>query len=250
MFVLKKLLAPFLLPPGVFSVAMLIIGGVFIKKKNRTGLIFVLLGATLWLLSIKPMADRLMAGLESGFNIPARVNGDVIVLLGGGVIDSVADISGAGTPTGNMLARIVNAVRLHHRLKAPIIVTGGRVYADRPAEANIVKRILVDLGVPKTAVILEDKARDTHENALFAKALILQRRFSHPILVTSAYHMRRSMLSFEQIGLNPQPFPAGILTSPDRIYGWHDYLPTAGSLKATSTALHEYIGLLYYRLAY
>ena len=85
----------------------------------------------------------------------------MIILLGGGIIDKVPDLSGFGIPSDDMLGRIVTAVRLQKKLHVPIIVSGGKVYKRGSAEAHIVKRFLVDLGVAESRIIVEDKSRNT-----------------------------------------------------------------------------------------
>ena len=61
------------------------------------------------------------------------------------------------------------------------------------------KRFLTDLGVPDPMIIVEDKSRDTIENARYARQICERRGFVRPILVTSAYHLKRSVLSFSKV---------------------------------------------------
>lgn len=88
------------------------------------------------------------------------------------------------------------------------------------------------------------------ESARFIKIICEERGFKGPLLITSAYHMRRAMFSFRKAGLNVTPFPSGFETWPGKIYVWVDYLPSADSLEKTTAAFHEYIGLFFYRIAY
>ena len=239
MFALKKIVTPFLLPPGVFIVFLLGCSVYFYWKKQRLAtLLFAGLGALVWLCSILPVPSALIHGLEVDYQIPKTVNGDVIILLGGGIYGNVSDMTGTGAPADLMITRIVTAVRLYNELDLPIIITGGKVYAHLPDEASIVKRFLIDLGVSDNHIIVEDRARDTFENARFTKRVCSQYNFSQPILLTSAYHLKRALIA------------AGFKTSRDQTFGWNDYLPGASSLKLFSIAAHEYIGILYYKLAY
>jgi uncharacterized SAM-binding protein YcdF (DUF218 family) len=174
----------------------------------------------------------------------------VIIMLGGGINAYAPDLTGTGTPGRSTLERMVTAARLHRLVKAPIIISGGSVHGDNPSVARLTRRFLVDLGIPDDQIILEDQSRDTYENALFSKQLCMKSGFSEPLLVTSAYHMQRSMLSFERVGLKVTPFPCGQTTWPGQPRYWYSFLPSSGALAATSAALHEWIGLLFYRLAY
>ncbi|MBW2645992.1 MAG: hypothetical protein JRE23_07430 [Deltaproteobacteria bacterium] len=136
MFMLKKILTPFLLPPGIFIVSLILAGVWFLYKKNwKAGIVNLIIACSAWLLSISPVSDAMLMGLESEFSIPENPKGDVIVLLGGGIDDKAPDISGLGSPTDTMLSRIVTAVRLQQRLTIPIIVTGGKFAGHENSEA-------------------------------------------------------------------------------------------------------------------
>jgi uncharacterized SAM-binding protein YcdF (DUF218 family) len=189
-------------------------------------------------------------GLENDLHIPANTSGDVIILLGGGVYDKAPDLSGIGAPSEEMLGRVVTAVRLQKRMNVAVIISGGAVFQGRQAEAPIVKRFLIDLGVPANKVIIEDKSRDTIENAKYTKEICERYNFKKPLVVTSAYHMRRAVISFEKAGMKVTPFPAYFKTWKNKKYGWEDYLPDASDIKKSYMALHEYLGILLYKFAY
>jgi uncharacterized SAM-binding protein YcdF (DUF218 family) len=112
------------------------------------------------------------------------------------------------------------------------------------------KRFLIDLGVPEDKIIVDDRSRDTIESGRFSKILCDERGFKKPLLVTSAYHMKRAMFSFRKAGLAVVPLPAGFETWPGKVYGWVDYLPSANALEKTAAAIHEYLGLFFYTIAY
>ncbi|MEW6213735.1 MAG: YdcF family protein [Nitrospirota bacterium] len=192
----------------------------------------------------------MLRGLESDFNIPQNPEGDVIILLGGGVYDRAPDLSGIGAPSGDMLERFATAIRLQKRLNIPIIVSGGSAFKNKKPEAPIVKRFLIDLGVPANKVIVEDKSRDTIENAKYTVKICKKSGYKKPLLVTSANHMKRSLLSFEKAGVKVMPFPAGFRTWQNKKYEWKDYLPNAGALRDSYIAMNEYLGSLFYRFAY
>lgn len=204
----------------------------------------------MWAFSTLPVADAMLNGLESDFRIPENPRGDVIILLGGGVYDNAPDLSGRGVPSEDMLGRIVTAVRLQKRLNIPVIISGGAVFNGKKAESPIVKRFLTDLGVPDKKVIIDDKSRDTIENARYTGEICEKLGYKKPILVTSAYHMRRSVMSFKKVNMDVLPFPANFKTWKIKKYGWEDYLPKAHAFKNVSTALHEHIGFIFYKIAY
>lgn len=249
MFILKKCLSAALLPPGMF-IMILVIAAWWLRRQRRSlaACNCLLLALLIWLLSTYMTANALSSRLEHGLTIPARPRGDVIVLLGGGVNDRVPDLTGSGAPSEGMMPRMVTAIRLQRQLDVPILVSGGTVYAGRSAEAPVVRRFLLDLGVPPQKILIEDKSRDTVENARFSRAILQQHRFRQPLLVTSAFHMRRSQEAFRREGIATTPIPANFITAPGRTTIWADLLPEAGALHTSATALREYLGLLFYRL--
>jgi uncharacterized SAM-binding protein YcdF (DUF218 family) len=248
-FLVKKIVEPFLLPPGLFILLLLFFGIKFFSKKNwKAGMFNIIIALIMWGMSIMPFSDPLLMRLESGFEIPKDPKGDVIILLGGGINPESPDISGIGVPLEGMLDRIVTAVRLQKRLNIPVIVSGGKMFSRKTSEASIVKRFLIDLGVPSDKIITEEKSRDTIENARYSQEICIKAGFLHPILVTSAYHMRRAVMSFEKTGMNVLPFPSGFQTSPEKKYYWFDYLPT--DFDVVRKTMKEYLGLLFYKYAY
>ena len=247
MFIFKKALVPFLLPPGIFILLLILSGAWFLKKKSfKAGVLNLALGCSMWLVTISPVSNTMLRGLESGFNLTKTLQGDVIILLGGGVYDKVPDLSGMGVPTEDAMSRVVSAVRLQKRLNVPVIASGGKVFEHIAPEAVIVKRMMVDLGVPADRIIVENNSRDTIENAKFSKKICEEKGFKKPILLTSAYHLKRAEMCFRKAGQKPIPFPAGFRSWAPRRYIWLDYLP--GSFKDARLAIKEYLGLIYTRL--
>lgn len=250
LFTIKKLVAPFLLPPGIFILVLTASGLAGLARRHRfVGAVTLLAAMGLYALSIGPVAQMLIRGLEKEFAVPARPRGDVIVLLGGGTVQHVPDLSGTGVPTPLMMGRIVTTVRLYRQTRLPIIVSGGRFAESDLSEAQLAKRIMIDLGVPEDAIIKEEKARDTAENARFSADICLRNGFSRPIVLTSAYHLKRALIAFSAVGMPATPFPAYFLGPVNGSIKWNDLLPRASSLNLSANALHEYLGIWYYRLS-
>ncbi len=239
MFFFKKAVEHFLVPPGIFVLILMVSGLFFLRKSLRMGLLNIGVGLLIWLLSIGPVTNRLMNGLQAGLKVPSNPKGDVIILLGGGASGNV--------PTDDTFARIAASATLYRQLHVPIIVSGGSVYAWKKPEAQIDARVLAGLGVPEKDMILEGKSRDTLENAEYVKAICEARHFTAPLLVTSTYHMRRSLQCFWHEKMRVTAFPAD-LDAAKPVYGWVDYLP--GNLRTTSACLHEYLGILYENMVF
>jgi uncharacterized SAM-binding protein YcdF (DUF218 family) len=189
-----------------------------------------------------------------------------VVVLGGGVVwNTPAELllrdiddgsawaagdSAAGFAPSSLSAeaesRLVHGVRIARRLERRLIVTGGRVLSASvvPPEALVAGRLAQDLGLPSAMVLLESESRTTAENARRTSERF---DFTTVVLVTSAYHMPRSVLAFERAGLKvlPAPAPFHADTRPLRPL---DVLPRSSTLHSVSRVLREVVGMLWYRL--
>lgn len=239
-----------MLPPGIFILLLSFCGIWFLSRKRwKEGVAICVIAISVWLISTIFFADVLFRELEGSYTIPKSPHGDVILLLGGGLYDGAPDFSGIGAPGEEMMARIVTAVRLQKLLGIPVIVSGGTVFESQVnTEAAVVRRFLEDLGVPHEKIIEESKSRDTFENAEYTVKICSKFGYKRPVLVTSAFHMMRSVASFQNAGMKVLPFPANFRTWRNKIYGWQDFLPIG--FEGSSTALREYLGLLFYKFAY
>ena len=245
-----------MLPPGLFVLA-LVVACVLMAKSISSGsrmrIAFVLTVFTalcIYLGSISPVTDMLIRPLENRYeplNLIDAKDADAIVVLGGGIVVNSPEYEGDGSLRPDALKRAVYAAQLFQQLKLPLIVSGGRpLRGNGEAEAVVAARTLVSLGVPSSYVVKEEASRNTWENAqLIAKDY----GFRQVVLVTSAYHMRRSIKAFRDNGMEPIPAPTDY--KPNRIpYGLIDFFPNAGSLGVLYRALHEYIGMMFYAVRY
>jgi uncharacterized SAM-binding protein YcdF (DUF218 family) len=256
--VIKQYVTPFLVPPGLFVAALLALALLSLRARRRgrsaaagpgAGA-FLLLALLLYALSVPPVSDRLMAPLEARAGDPSPpFRGDAIVVLGGGVYGGAADLSGTGAPTEEACARLLSAARLQRLTGLPVVASGGSSFPGKPPEAPVMKRFLEGLGVPPEVVTAEGTSRDTRENGERTAGILRAGGRSSPLLVTSAYHMPRSLLLLRHAGLSPSPVPCAFRTWPGKRRGPEDWLPSASALRDSAAALREYLGLLYYRLA-
>ena len=144
--------------------------------------------------------------------------------------------------------RIVHALDLYRQgIIAKIVITGGsgKLLTEGKKESHVLRDFAVQNGIPKEDIIIEDQARNTHENALFAFSLIANSDESI-ILLTSAFHMPRAKRSFEKAGLSVVPFPTDhygqeISFTPDQIV-----IPSLYGLEIWTILAKEWIGLLAY----
>ncbi|WP_379151617.1 YdcF family protein [Paenibacillus sp. sgz5001063] len=243
-----KFLYSFILPPGLF--VLLLLGmTIWLWRSNRRPAL-VLLGITFLLyLTMTPLiGDLLMGGLERQYNQPERIQGDVIVVLGGGATSGTPDIDGDGNMFGSAANRLLTAARLYRKTGLPVLFSGGQVFADSGNEADIAKRQLIGLGVPEGDILTENQSLNTEQNAANTALLMKSNGLSHPILVTSAFHMPRAMIHFKNSGLLPQAYPSDYTVSQEERLYLAKFSPSPGAMNNTGTSLKEYLGYLAARI--
>ena len=194
--------------------------------------------------------------LEQQHLPPERVTkADCLVVLSGGTLPQVPprptiEIDDAGD-------RVLYGAYLYRQGCAPhIICTGGvgRGSGALHPAADDMRGLLEMLGVPNEAVIEETKARNTHEHATNLLPFLQERSFKRVLLVTSAMHMPRSLGVFRRLcpGIEFIAAPTDFRAT-DRIPApWYheltDLIPTSYNLVRFSQAMHEYVGIAYYRM--
>lgn len=249
MYQLKLVIKHFMAPPGFIILFLIVLGlwSLWDRRWRHASVLFII-SILSWLFSIAPVSDVMLKPLESNFSIPQNPKGDVIILLGGAVNGQMPDLSGTGAPSQQMLFRLFSAVRLQKRSHLPLIISGRGNNRNHDSAKSVLLRICSDLGGQLDQIIIEDKSRDTFENAIYASQICKKYGFKKPILVTSAYHLKRGSWCFEKVGLQVIPYPAGFETWEGKQYYWSSYLP--GDFRKSTLALREHLGLAVYHLLY
>jgi uncharacterized SAM-binding protein YcdF (DUF218 family) len=249
MIFLSKVFTYLILPPGCF-IFILFLVFIFIPKKKK---IFPLLSLLiLYLLSIQPFSDLLLKPLENAYPpLSSEFKKDwpqAVVILGGGIIQASPE-AGAGKDalTSDAMKRVVYAYSLRDTFKVPFIFSGGKTfeYGQEP-EAFTASRLFVSLGLPFERLVLESRSRNTWENA---KETAIY-GFEKIVLITSAYHVKRSVYCFNRQGISVIAAPTDYKCDRGRKYNFFSFMPTITSLNNSYLALHEYIGLLIYKVIY
>jgi uncharacterized SAM-binding protein YcdF (DUF218 family) len=206
------------------------------------------LAAVCWAGATRVVSKAVLRPLELAYSVPEKVEGDVIVLLCGGAGDVPIDISAAAALYPATMQRTYAVARLQKKTGLPVIVSGGAPFSDTP-ESVAAARYLAELGIPKGKIITEEASRDTFENAAYTLKICKEKGYKRIILVTSAYHMPRSIYLFKKAGFESiLPYPYGHLAPAARRRHLRDFLP--GDSGDLSRALNEYSGLAYYHLYY
>ncbi len=252
---LSKILTPLLQPLG-FSLLCLLPGIILCvlcrAAKARLGGALIILGlVVLYLSSVRPVAMWLMQSLESDY-LPIAVaelpESSAIVVLGGGILNPNEPRTEIEFNDGG--DRLHFAAKLYKAGKAPkVVVSGGNVFVEPGTLSNgeYSRQLLVEWGVDSAAIEVEGNSRSTYENARNTAALLGSD--SGPVLlVTSAFHMRRSKALFEAMGFDVIAASTDIQFTHSSEPGYLHWLPDAYFLYASSRAIKEYIGYTAYRL--
>ena len=230
------------------------------------GLVGIILGATrlasfgrklaifsLVLLAIcgfSPLGDLLLDPLESRFPPwdAARGAPDGIIVLGGSIEADISAAHGTAVVRGAPDRIIAGAALALRYPNARVIFSGGspNLVSNDAREADYAGAIFESLGIAKSRLIMERRSRNTFENAEFSKALVAPKEGERWLLITSAYHMPRSVGLFRKAGFAVEPYPVDW-----RVGGRDDLFAFTNNavegLGRTDLAIREWLGLIAYR---
>jgi uncharacterized SAM-binding protein YcdF (DUF218 family) len=240
--------------PSNFIILVGIVGALLLGTRRFARAGWWLAVGSLVLLAVfglSPAGNALIVPLEGRFPPWDDRRGPPhgIVVLGGALSPDVSHARNT-VALNEAAERLTAVVELAKRYpEARIIFSGGSgalVYDDRP-EAEFALRLLETLGVPPGRVIPESKSRNTVENAQFSRDIAQPKPGERWLLVTSAYHLPRSVGVFRKAGFPVEAYPVDWRTR-----GAVDALrpfPTLGDgLRRTDTAVREWVGLVAYWL--
>jgi len=272
MFALSKIATYILLPPGLFVILLAAAFILAYRKKRKPVLVLVGLTALLmYALSARVVSDLLIIPLENRYQPLSLSAGGVgaagkglaagdlaagdfaqapVVVLGGGSVDRSPEEGMRASLCPEPEKRLVYGLKVARALKRPLIFSGGRVWQGKEieSEADAARAFIARYDAASgsgVAASYDDLSRTTRENARFAARLSGARSV---ILVTSAYHMPRAVLSLQKEGLRVLPAPTDYKANRSP-YTIADFLPTSAAFEDSYKALHEYLGLIGYSIA-
>jgi uncharacterized SAM-binding protein YcdF (DUF218 family) len=162
-------------------------------------------------------------------------------VLGGGN-GYTPDMAAVHQLSKSALGRVIEGARIVRAVPEAKLIVSGPSDGKRTAHAVMLARAAMSLGVPERSVVLIDQAFDTEDEA----NLIAREIGSAPFaLVTSAWHMPRSVALFRGRGLNPLPCPADFVTHADDSFSFTQLLVSDGALSCSTWAIRERIGYLW-----
>ena len=237
-----NLLAAFLLPP----LSLVILGslGWWLSKRFRlTGITIIITSIVLLLALSTGAGSRLLVAPLENRSLPVpnpkMVDAKAIVILGGGRSFAAPEDANRDQPSTQTLARLRHGARLHRLTGLPILVSGGAPDRGGESEAVVMARALrEDSQIPVRWI--EDTSENTAQNAAHAATMLREAGIVRVLLVTDA------MQIFSKTGLTV--IPAATDFRSRKPLSAADFIPSAGSLQSSHYALHEWIGMLWYRL--
>jgi len=199
-------------------------------------------------LSTPLVAFWLLDGLQTSPPLdPAaeQIDADVIVVLAGDV-DCDPPEYGPDQPGALSQVRCRYGAALSRRTGLPLVITGGVLRPDRRPVSHVL-RDYVELELGVAVAETDDTATTTRGNARGVARVMAEQGYARAAVVTHAWHMPRSLQAFKQEGVSVLPAPTGAASAPSRLL--EGLIPRGRTMRDSSWALHEYAGMIWYRLS-
>lgn len=248
-FILSKILYALVAPSSLIVLSFLWYAFTRNKKAFIAGFIFLLVFTN----------PFISISLLRKWEYPAREiskneHYDAIIILGGFVSEvPVGNHKRTVYADGN--DRMIQAIRLYKDNVAPrIIYTAGTdsIFNVHAPEALLSRDFMLQCGIPDTSLWLEYRSVNTYENAIFTRRLIEEKwgqswNQKKYLLVTSAFHMRRSLAIFRKAGFNVTDYSTGFRALGDNASLFNLFLPSYGALTNWTYLMKEWIGMVVYK---
>lgn len=254
-FYLSKIVWWFAAPSNVL-VSLIFLGSLllFTRWRGKGRAMVLMSGLGLAVMGFSPLGIWLARPLENRFPMQGQeMVAPTGILVLGGSIDQVTTAARGGQVTlAAAPSRITEAVALAHRYpQARLVFTGGSnalLRADALGEAEAAAKLFVELGIARERITIENQSRNTYENAILTKGLVQPKPGERWLLVTSAWHMPRSIGIFRRAGFPVVPYPTDFETRNTERELWRPILPASRGLDLVDKMAREWLGLLAYRV--
>ena len=250
-FVLSKITPVLLLPSNVLLLLGLIGLLLMLTRFRRAGQRMLIASFVLIVvIGLSPVGSLLIYTLEQRFP-PWHATGrtpDGVVVLGGAISPRLSRAYGITQLNGSAERVVVIPTMARAYPNARIVYSGGdaSLLANEGREASFLSPLLESFGIPRGRVVIEERARNTYENAVFTKQMMQPKPGELWLLVTSAAHMPRAIGCFRRAGFPVEAYPVDwSMAPPAPVWPSRSIL---GGLRALDSAFHEWTGLLAYWL--
>lgn len=241
-FDLKKILTGLVLPP--VSLLLLIgCGLLLMRRRPRLAQVLAWTGLGLLTLCSLPVTSQLLMSLirvPSGLSSERAAGAQAIVVLAGG--RQVAAEYGGETISALTLERVRYGAKLARERQLPLLVSGGTVYRGVP------ESVLMDQALRESFALqarwIEQRSRDTHQNAQYSAAILANAGIQTVLLVTHDIHERRSLAEFEAAGIRAVCAPVTMVAPPREGTKLFEQIPGSNAFRLNVLLLHEILGNL------
>ena len=241
-FVLSKIIWALISP--LTLITLICAAGLILRKRR-----IVTAGVCLFLFfGVLPIGPNLIVYLESRYAVPEPMPKSLagIIVLGGAVDAERSGQTGqlSTSDYGERLTEMMRLSRIYP--KTDIIYSGGEgsLLQTSPKESTEVQKYLKNMGIPDKRFMFEDRSRNTYENMLFSTELAHPQAGDKWLLITSAFHLPRSVAVFEKGGWDVVPYPAGYLENGQ--YFLIRDLDVLGNFYKLQVAMKEIVGIIAY----
>lgn len=247
LFYLYKIAGSLVVPPGLLCALLFIVALLVMVKRTKkaAGYLLIVIAVALWFVSTDTGANIITGSVEKmcGRELPSGSAPVTVLLLGGG---NLYDDSGASVRPGPYaLEDLFTALELLRERGGTLVVSGGDVFGgQKKSEADIFEETARKAGWTGR-IIKEGKSRTTKENLMNTAAILGRENTISLVLVTSAFHMPRSMKFAKKYipGIKVYPCPSPRVTDPI-FRGISSLLPHAGAFEVSCIGIKERIGML------
>lgn len=237
---------PFVLVPPSGLIWWLLLGLLIMHRRRRLGFaITVTSCALLYALSTPLVGGLLISSLEAAQPATQGAGEPGAIIILGADGERTPDQLVRAEPGPLSLQRLAGAAIIVREKKLPVLITGGQVGEGQPAVADLMADLFKD-AFDLPVEWRETRADNTCENARFSAEVLRKAGITSALVVTHAWHMPRAILSFKQAGFDIVPAPLHADTHEMRSIG--DILPHTSAWVRSFYALHEWIGLVAYRM--
>lgn len=245
-FVLSKLVGFFLTPSNLIVVICVCGVALSITRFRRGGLAVTGFGIGLLVVfGWSPLSNWLLLPLTERFPAWQGTSApDGIIVLGGAINPELSAARNA-LEIDSSGERLIAMLQLARRYpNARIVFSGGSgALLGNVAEAPVAGRLIDDFGLGGERVVLESRSRTTEENAVYTRELVTPKPGERWLLVTSAWHMPRSVGLYRKAGFDVEAYPVDF-----RVFGWSDvrkpFRQASFGIERADVAMHEWVGLL------
>lgn len=252
MFFLVSKLFAFFTQPSNIAISFVLIGTLLLFTRwTRAGRWLLLLASvSLLVIGISPLGRVMMIALENRFPQwdASRGAPTGFIVLGGSVSGEIATARGTAGLAGSAERLTVVPLLAAKYPGAKFVFTGGNASIfGGPAEADYVMPLFESFGVPRTRVAIENASRNTTENAEFTRKLLNPKPGERWVIVTSAFHMPRSVGTFRAAGFEVEAYPVDYRTTGND--SGEIFQNFGNGFAFVDIATREFLGMLMYRLA-